>query len=696
MMTRKHFLLLACMFVGSIALTGCSDDNADDNGQQPGDDETSAVDHGTWPIDDSHMDKSVKPGDDFFMYANGTYWKNTQVPINEDKPSNNIKGFETDLTNAFSDKTDKLTDANFKKLRSDVDNFNSTTEKSKQKYDEVVAQSGFNTATSREDLWKSFGRLASQGVATCLKFETFLINGKVKLFVNFSTPEMFGEGDEESNNDQNTTAKAPSLQTRIKNNPSLLNAMVPLKDEGTRSIDQSRWPHIVLMLEAMGLNPADCYTIEEYAVQQGYGDNPEMKKEIAGINQRFDDMEKLDFDALKVTINNYISVDSALVSTSAMAQFNSVAKLAQTINPEASTITPMSPKGVYQTLSDNYMVYLVSKLTADQMMTATVKQQMTDACRELKAVFKSRIERSDWMSRESKINALEKLDNMVFCIGYPDKWVTEALPDLSQSQSLVEDVYTLRKARLNLFKALVGKDRTDANVMFNVSLSDNDSPLSIANAFYTPNFNAIFMLPFYCLPPYYDNTLNQAFNYASFVTPAHEMTHGFDTSGAKFDKNGDPKPIWANETDAKEFERRAEMLEQCFNGLEMLPDEMPGVMANGKATITENIADLGGSEIAFEAYNNYLAKNGFKGSQLKLQRQRFFRGIAEQYRSKYNTFYVEYLALGKNKENKIDPHSMNKERTNGILCNMDGWYDAFDIQPGDKLYQAPEKRVRIW
>jgi putative endopeptidase len=356
----------------------------------------------------------------------------------------------------------------------------------------------------------------------------------------------------------------------------------------------------------------------------------------------------------------------------------------------------MSPKGVYQTLSDNYMVYLVSKLTADQMMTATVKQQMTDACHELKAVFKSRIERSDWMSRESKINALEKLDNMVFCIGYPDKWVTEALPDLSQSQSLVEDVYTLRKARLNLFKALVGKDRTDANVMFNVSLSDNDSPLSMANAFYTPNFNAIFMMPFYCLPPYYDNTLNQAFNYASFVTPAHEMTHGFDTSGAKFDKNGDPKPIWANETDAKEFERRAEMLEQCFNGLEMLPDEMPGVMANGKATITENIADLGGSEIAFEAYNNYLAKNGFKGSQLKLQRQRFFRGIAEQYRSKYNTFYVEYLALGKNKENKIDPHSMNKERTNGILCNMDGWYDAFDIQPGDKLYQAPEKRVRIW
>lgn len=693
MMTRKHFLLLALMFVGSIALTGCTDDNTHNNGQS-GDDETSAVDHGTWSIDDRYMDKSVKPGDDFFMYANGTYWKNTQVPINQEGSYENIKGFRPDQIQAFTEKVSKLTDANFQKLRTHLNDINATTAQSKQKYDEMIAQSGLRTAQTREDLWKSFGRLASMGVASCLNLDFFFIGGKIKLYVSYRSPEMFGLSFEEiKKNYESAAARHPSLQTIIRRNPSLLNAMVPLKGDATRSVDQSRRQGLVTMIETMGLNPADCYTIQEYNALSG-GDTftaEIIKKE----EERLDALEKMDFETLKTMVNNYVSVDSALISTSAMAEFNTVANIAQAVNPDGY-IKPMSTDGAYETLSGNYMEYLRSKLLADQMMNATIKQQMTDVAMEMKAVFKNRIENNEWMSQASKNNAIEKLDNMVFCIGYPDKWVTEALPDLSRSQSTVEDVYILRQARLNLFKALVGKDRSDTDATFNAYISDKEWSLKEFNAFYTNNSNAMFILPCFCLPPLFDNAQNQAFNYAIFSVTGHEMTHGFDTEGAKFNKVGDFGTIWSNEADAQEFNRRAEMLVQCYNRFEMLPDEMPGVMANGKATITENIADLGGAEIAFQAYNSYLAKNGFKGSQLKLQRQRFFRALAENYRTKYNTAFVEIMALGKNEANKIDPHSMDKERINGVLCNMDGWYDAYDIQPGDKLYQAPDKRVRIW
>ena len=689
-------MLLTCAFVGSIALTGCKDDNADDNGQQGGDGDISAVDNGLWPVSDSHMDTSVKPGDDFYMYANGTYWKNTVVPIDEKNPNNNAKGYDDDLSTAFKKKVAALTDANFQKLENDVNKLDATTAQSKQKYDEMVEQSGFKEAVTREDLWKSFGRMASMGVATCLDFEPFFLNGKVKLYVSYRSPEMFGEGPKDKSDDSKAAAKARSLQAMIKDNPSLLSAMMPLQGEGTRSIDKSRWPNIVLMLEAMGLNPADCYAAEEFAIQTGNDINSdEIKKSIAESNEQLDGIEKMGFDELKIEINNYVTVDSALISTSAMQEFNTVARMAQAINPDAF-MKPMSTKGIFVTLDNVYMGYLRSKLTAEQMMTATVKQQMTDAALELRDVFRSRIENNEWMSQGSKNNAIEKLDNMMFCIGYPEKWITEALPDISQSKSLVEDVYILRMARLNLFKAVVGKDRTDADIIYNVTLSDNTAGLFIDNAFYNSNFNAMIITPYYCLPPFFDAKNNQAFNYATLSITGHEITHGFDTGGAKFNKIGDPSPIWANEADAQEFEHRAEMLVECYNGFEMLPDELPGVMANGKATITENIADLGGAEIAFQAYNNYLTKNGFKGTQLKLQRQRFFRGIAEIYRSKYNKKHVEYLALGKNKENKIDVHSMNKERVNGIYCNMDGWYEAYDVQPGDKLYRTPEKRVRIW
>ena len=205
------------------------------------------------------------------------------------------------------------------------------------------------------------------------------------------------------------------------------------------------------------------------------------------------------------------------------------------------------------------------------------------------------------------------------------------------------------------------------------------------------------MLPGYILPPFFEPNQSLAINYECLGTLGHEMTHGFDTRGSRFDKYGaiTADGIWASPTDKAEFDRRSEQLVKQYEAYDVLPDEMPGVKANGKATIAENIADLGGMEIAWQAFLNRLEADGYTGDELKLMKQRFFLSYAEEFRYKYDAAYVNYLAFGKGNPNGADGHSMSKERVNGVVANMDGWYDAFDIKEG-ALYRKPADRIRIW
>jgi predicted metalloendopeptidase len=324
-----------------------------------------------------------------------------------------------------------------------------------------------------------------------------------------------------------------------------------------------------------------------------------------------------------------------------------------------------------------------------------VKEDYQNYCEEMRATFAQRIKDNAWMSEGTKQNALEKLDAMVFNVGYPDKWISEGLPDFSTTKSPLEDIYSFRKARVNILKAIVGKSRQET--AFTLVLMDDDTPLSTENAVYYPYLNVFTIFPYYILPPFYDPTQSLAINYAIFCcTIGHEMTHGFDTTGSQFDKNGYylDGGIWASEADKAEFNRRAEQLVKCYASYDVLPDEMPGVKAEGKITVGENIADLGGMEMVYQAYLNRLKADGYTGDKLKLMKQRFFLAYAEKYRAKYGVDYVNTWVLGKG-FNMPDIHSMNKERVNGVVANMDGWYDAFDIT-GGALYRAPADRIKIW
>lgn len=648
----------------------------------------SAKDPGKWWIDESYMDKSVKLSDDFFMYCIGTWWKNTTL----DKENSILYRFY-DVKPSFTDRVNSLTDDNYSKYKSRLKwaDPNSEAAASAQKlYDDVLKKSGLEAATTPEDVMRAFGKMSAMGVSSCIRLEPFGYNGKVYLYVDVCN-ESYSES-KKSSSDATQSDKKTSFRELVKKHPELMQHLVPVSGKsGTRSIPE-KLSFIKYILEGMGIDPEACYTLEDWVTLADEKKSSEINNKIAymeGWQKIFTDKEKA-VTLLKEMIENIYHLDYCLISQKTMEEVNDNLK-----NDTQAKGAELSLKKVEKTMEKNYLSYLRSKLVAEQMVPAGLKEEYMNYCKEMIGVFGARIKSNEWMSEGSKKNALDKLNAMVFNVAYPDHWIKEGLPDFSKSQSLLEDVYIMRTTRQNLLKAIVGKSRLKES--FTALAMDNEAWLGLQNAFYDPLFNSMNILPYYILPPNYDPTQSLVINYQMFDTMGHEMTHGFDTSGSKFDKNGNytPNGIWASEADKAEFDRRTELLVKCYNSYDVLPDEMPGVKADGKTTLGENIADLGGTEIAYQAFLNRLKIDGYTGDNLKLMKQRFFLSLGEEWRSKYGADHVNYLAFGKDNPDGPDVHSMSKERVNGVVANMNGWYEAFDIKDG-ALYRAPKDRIKIW
>ena len=693
---KKIFLWMpAAILFSSLMMASCVgfadsaigvEDNPTEPTKKP--ETASAKDPGKWWIDEKYMDKSVKLSDDFFMYCIGTWWKNTTL----DKEHSILYRFY-DVKPSFTDRVNSLTDDNYSKYKSRLKwaDPNSEAAASAQKlYDDVLKKSGLEAATTPEDVMRAFGKMSAMGVSSCIRLEPFGYNGKVYLYVDVCN-ESYSES-KKSSSDATQSDKKTSFRELFKKHPELMQHLVPVSGKsGTRSIPE-KLSFIKYILEGMGIDPEACYTLEDWVTLTDQKKSSEINNKIAYMEEWqkiFTDKEKA-VTLLKEMIENIYHLDYCLISQKTMEEVNDNLK-----NDTQAKGAELSLQKVEKTMEENYLPYLRSKLVAEQMVPAGRKEEYMNYCKEMIGVFGVRIKTNEWMSEGSKKNALDKLNAMVFNVAYPDHWIKEGLPDFSKSQSLLEDVYIMRTTRQNLLKAIVGKSRLKES--FTALAMDNEAWLGLENAFYDPLFNSMNILPFYVLPPNYDPTQSLVINYQMFDTMGHEMTHGFDTSGSQFDKNGNytPNGIWASEADKAEFDRRTELLVKCYDSYDVLPDEMPGVKADGKTTLGENIADLGGTEIAYQAFLNRLKIDGYTGDNLKLMKQRFFLSLGEEWRSKYGEDHVNYVAFGKGNPHGADVHSLSKERVNGVVANMNSWYEAFDIKDG-ALYRAPKDRIKIW
>lgn len=319
----------------------------------------------------------------------------------------------------------------------------------------------------------------------------------------------------------------------------------------------------------------------------------------------------------------------------------------------------------------------LGRLYVEKYFPEEAKQRMIDMFMRLKKALGKRIGLQNWLSDESRRLALEKLDAFSFKIGYPDKWRDYSKMVIDPSKSLFEN-----SASISLF---FWNDMVERKFRKPVDRSEWYMNPQEINAYYDVSINEI------CFPagilqyPFFDMNADDAFNYGAIGTiMGHEMTHGFDDDGRQFDKDGNMCNWWSG-VDTRRFNRRVKVLVDWFNSIEVLP----GVKANGKLTLGENIADHGGLTVALEAFREVCGETLQEDKMGFTPLQRFFIAYACTWAENCR----DEMVL---QQTKSDEHSLSRLRVNGALPHIDEWYEAFGITEEDSMYIAPENRVRIW
>ena len=316
----------------------------------------------------------------------------------------------------------------------------------------------------------------------------------------------------------------------------------------------------------------------------------------------------------------------------------------------------------------------IGHLYVKKYFSSAAKSRMERLVKNLQRALGMRIENLEWMGDDTKKQALKKLSTFHAKIGYPDKWRDYSKLKIDENASLWENMVNVSKFEDDFWLEKIGKEK-DPNIWYMNAHQ--------VNAYYDPSTNEV------CFPagilqyPFFDMAADDAFNYGAIGSViGHEMTHGFDDSGRQFDADGNLRDWWTA-ADAKAFIERASVLRKFFDKIEIAP----GIHANGEFTLGENLADYGGVTVSYTAYKNFGTPSNVAMDLTPDMR-----------------FFIAYAGVWagnirddeKQRRTKVDEHSLGRNRVNGILPQIDAWYDAFSVTEHDKMYLAPDKRVKIW
>lgn len=320
------------------------------------------------------------------------------------------------------------------------------------------------------------------------------------------------------------------------------------------------------------------------------------------------------------------------------------------------------------------------KLYVEKYFPAEAKAQMVELIDYLKKSFAVHINNLAWMSSTTKEKAMQKLNKFTVKVAYPDKWKDYSKLNIvseAKGGNLYKNLQNIGEWQYNKDLAKIGKpvDKTEWGM----------TPQTV-NAYYNPVNNEIVFPAAILQPPFFNPKADAAVNFGGIgAVIGHEMSHGFDDSGAQFDADGNLVDWWTPE-DKANFEKATKALASQYDKYE----PVKGTFVNGTFTNGENIADLGGVNIAYDALQMYLKDKGNPGKISGFsQDQRFFLSWATVWRTLSSEKYMVNQV-------KTDPHSPGYFRSFGPLINVDAFYKAFDVKKGDKLYKTPEERIKIW
>ena len=315
----------------------------------------------------------------------------------------------------------------------------------------------------------------------------------------------------------------------------------------------------------------------------------------------------------------------------------------------------------------------LGKLYVAKHFTPKAKKMMDGLVDDLFVAYEARIKKLDWMSTATKKKALKKLHMMTRKIGYPSRWKSYKGLRIEAGDHFGNMLRSSQhEHKRNIGKLKKPMDRTEWFM----------SPQTV-NAYFNPGMNEIVFPAAILQAPFFDANADDAVNYGAIgYTIGHEITHSFDDQGSKFDGKGNLKTWWTA-SDRKRFEKKAALIARQFDAFQVAPN----VHVNGKLTLGENIADLGGISIAFDAYQNRLKKTGRKTIDGLTPEQRFFFGCAQGERELARTEFLKMAVL-------TDPHSPAEFRVNGPFSNLPEFYEAFGVKKGDALYR--KEKAKIW
>ena len=647
---------------------------------------------GTWGVDLTGRDMTIKPGDDFWKHANGTWDKRTEIA--PDRTS--VGGFVT------------LADLSEKRVRAIV---------------EDVAKTGGKAGTPAQQIgdmyasWMDEAAIEARGANVITPYLTRIEAvsdkaGLLKLFAsndyfapigvgilpNPADPTRYIAGVAQSglgmpNRDYylKEDAKFVGFRTAYKKYMVDIQTLAGLSDPAGRA------ERIMALETAI----ATAHWTPERSRDLMQSLNPMDRAKLATFAPQFDwnnTLATLGLGTLQtVVVQQTTAIEAAgkmldTVPLSTWKEYLAYHFIRQNASSMPKAFDELNFNFFSKTLRDQPVqrdrwkrgVQLVSAGLGEAIGQVYVERhyppessaKMAELIGDLRASLQDRLKNNSWMDEPTRTQALTKLAAFDPMIGYPRKWI-----DYSSLSVKRDD--------------LLGNTLRARKFQWDLQLSRLPNPVDkslwsltpqTVNAYYSPLTNQIVFPAAILQPPFFDPHADPAVNYGAIgAVIGHEMGHGFDDQGRRFDAEGKFRNWWSKDTAAK-YQTRADALGKQYDQIEVLP----GVKINGKLTMGENIGDLSGIETAYGAWRRYVAKHGEpKVIDGLTGDQRFFMAYAQVWRGKRREGAVREQAL-------TDPHSAEFARVNGVVRNFDPWYKAFGVKPGDKMYLPPEQRVKIW
>jgi predicted metalloendopeptidase len=689
---KRPILIIAASLA---ALTACNRSTSENAAQEQG----RSTDVG---IQAGWMDKSVRPGDDFFSYADGGWVKNTPIPADrsrigafwiadQEREKNTRALFDQIIKSSPTSGTDALV-ANYYKAYAATD---------------AIDRAGL--APAKADL-DAIGRIAdkhqlSAAIGATLRADTDPLNA-----TNFQTENLFGifvtqglatPGEQLPYLMQGGIG-LPERDYYLSGDAKMADTRARYKAYVAQFLQDAGYPDPqgaagrILALEtkiAQAHEPRE--QSEDFATGAQVWTRAQLEQKAPGIDwgallgaAQLADVKK--FDAY-----HFASIPklAGLVGSEPLQSWKDWLAF-HTLNQQAQVLpkpfrdanfafygtvlagTPKQrPRDVLAlNATSNALQDAVGKAYIDKYFPASAKAEIQTMVNNLKAAFARRVNAIDWMSPATTAEALKKVENIVVGVGYPDTWRNYAgltiTPDNAYANRKNAALWEYRHQIAKIGKPM---DRHEWWM-----------PPQLVNAVNLPVQNALNFPAAILVKPFFDPNADAAFNYGAIgATIGHEISHSFDTGGALFDSTGAMRNWWTP-ADFKNFQAQANALAQQFDAYEALP----GLHVNGKLTLNENIADVAGLGAAYEAYKTSLGGKpapvigGLTGD------QRFFLAYAQSWASKARPEALRQIVL-------TNGHAPEQFRAQTVR-NIDAWYSAFEVQPGQKLYLAPKQRVKIW